>query len=562
MSNHKNSRKTDEVAQAIAVAQEVLIGLDCPRSLSVYLLLKYGEYNQIAEMQIDPRNYLTASRFDSAYTASNLLRKADFLPTGIDLEAAALSSFWEGEKLCAETNRRLIRGRRYVQTSGFHAEIHSAARHISKILGEVKPDLLLRGMGFGPGVSSSTKGRKVSAYFKSQADLEVTAGCAELGMICINHTPPLPSAVLNADGPCSLLFSSMKRIKGNSVTFVPKDAKTHRAIAIEPHVNIFVQKGIGSYIASRLLLHGIDLRNQETNGELSKIASRSNRLVTVDLSMASDTLSIELVRELLPPAWFALLNSTRSKYGRVSGSWHLYEKFSSMGNGFTFELESMIFYALASSVSDEAVSVYGDDIIMSSKDYEKFKELMSYVGFKVNATKSYSEGNFRESCGKHYFNGTWVTPVYIKSTKGSSIENSISLHNSLIEWGFKRFDYYFPSWLLRILKKIRRGSKLLVPPILGDAGFQVLKPVNFHRRHRHFDGWVVKARVNRPTTVSCRKYYPAVYNSFVTLSEDSPSKGKTPLRGSFRTFEKNVFVHSWFSPPLRAYKPKIVEFFF
>lgn len=547
MSNHVSKRKfRNSYNITVDTAVEFLIGLDHPRALTILLLIKYQEWEQIARMEINPSHYLTADDFDRAYTASNLLRKANFIDTQLDLQAQALASFWEGEAMCEATNRRLVRDQWDVQMPSFYAEIHSAARLISKVLGTIDPNSLLKGMGFGPGVSSSCKGAKVGAYFKSISDLEVTAGCSELGRICLNASLPLPSAFLNADGPCSLLDSSMKRIKGNSVTFVPKDAKTHRAIAIEPHVNIFVQKGVGAYIRRRLSSFGVHLRNQDINGQLARLSSKNGKFATVDLSMASDTLSIELVRLLLPPPWFDLLDRIRSKWGKVGDSeWHLYSKFSSMGNGFTFELESLIFFALATVSSNEPVSVYGDDIIISSKDYLPFLELMSYVGFKVNTTKTYSNGNFRESCGKHYFNGTWVTPIYIKELKKEQ-DQRIYLHNMIYSWCERRYGDFTPSVFSRILKKLRASSRLLVPPILGDAGFSVSKPIpRLHPRHRHFDGWTVKALVERPVTVACKQYYAALYNSWITLTDESPSQGLTPLRGRSHRNVRNVLVSEW-----------------
>nr|URG15811.1 MAG: RNA dependent RNA polymerase [Leviviridae sp.] len=546
MCKHNSSRKQgDGFETVVEVSSDFLMGLNCPTSLKVWMLLKYGEHRQIADLSVDPLDYNNPDDFDSAYSSISLLRKGDFLDTKIDLKEAALSNFWLGEQLCEETNRRIIKGRAYVENSGHHAVIHTAARIIRQTLGDIDPESLLRGMGFGPGVSSSCKGDKVGAYYKSGSALEATAAAMELGRICINATHPLPAASIQAEGPCSLLISSMKRVKGNSLTFVPKDSKTLRPIAIEPHVNIFLQKGVGSYIRDRLRIKGINLNDQSVNADLARQGSRYGQLATIDLSMASDTVSIEIVRELLPEPWFNLLDCLRSKHGLVEGKYHTYSKFSSMGNGFTFELESLIFWALSKAVCPEGiVSVYGDDIILPSESYERLVPIFTFCGFKINATKSFHGSYFRESCGAHYFNGQVVTPPYIK-VLGKGEDYRIKLHNIFFRWGAERYGVYKPVWLVRILKKLRRGSPLLVPPVLGDSGFNSDFPHTGAKRHRHFEGWVIKCVVNTPLTRDCKRYYNALYNSFVTTTIESPSKGKSPLRGRFRRNVRNIFVRSW-----------------
>ena len=74
---------------------------------------------------------------------------------------------------------------------------------------------------------------------------------------------------------------------------------------------------------------------------------------------------------LLPEAWFDLLNDCRSQAVSYKGEWIELNMFSSMGNAFTFELESLIFWAIANAVcycsgSRGHISVYGDDIIVPS----------------------------------------------------------------------------------------------------------------------------------------------------------------------------------------------------
>jgi len=228
-----------------------------------------------------------------------------------------------------------------------------------------------------------------------------------------------------------------KIVPGNKLDYVPKNYKSDRTIAKEPSMNMFIQKGFGSVIRKRLKRKGINLNDQSTNQFLAGLGSVTGSLATIDLSMASDCVSVELVRFLLPRDWFDGLDACRSKSGvDESGRIVTYQKFSSMGNGFTFELESLIFWAIVSSVCDirytgigrESISVYGDDIICPSAAARDVLRVLAVCGFEANLDKTFYEGPFRESCGKHYHNGHDVTPFYWKKSI-NDLHSLVVLHN-------------------------------------------------------------------------------------------------------------------------------------
>jgi hypothetical protein len=85
-----------------------------------------------------------------------------------------------------------------------------------------------------------------------------------------------------------------------------------------------------------------------------------------------------------------------------------------MGNGATFCLETLVFAAAAHAIRSKTVSVYGDDIIVDSDKVDDLKRLLGFLGFSVNADKSFSAGPFRESCGKDYYQGVDITPFYLR----------------------------------------------------------------------------------------------------------------------------------------------------
>jgi hypothetical protein len=274
-------------------------------------------------------------------------------------------------------------------------------------------------------------------------------------------------------------------VAGNRIVTVPKNYKTDRTIAIEPDMNLYVQRGFGRYIRRRLQLVGVDLNDQTRNQKLACIGSLSGTLATIDLSLASDTISRGLVDRFIRPDWTSALGQCRSPFGVLpSGEKIFYQKYSSMGNGFTFELETLIFWSLAiayARIHGEEVSricVYGDDIIVPSTMAEGFCGLLSYCGFTANSKKSYWSGPFRESCGKHYYSGYDITPFYVKRAPSTLID-LFKVHNQLFRF-IERSADWLPLEKRLALRKVCKWLRSYAPASwrrpsildgIGDGGF-------------------------------------------------------------------------------------------
>jgi len=137
------------------------------------------------------------------------------------------------------------------------------------------------------------------------------------------------------------------------------------------------------------------------------------------LSSASDSISVALVSRLFPPDWVQIL--TRSRIGNVllpnSQSVESFT-FCTMGIGYTFPLQTLVFLALLKAIQSvyfdrldrRLISVYGDDMIYSSRMHEQVVLHFQEIGFLVNIEKSFSRGQFRESCGGDYYRGMDVRP--------------------------------------------------------------------------------------------------------------------------------------------------------
>lgn len=205
------------------------------------------------------------------------------------------------------------------------------------------------------------------------------------------------------NGPFLVFQWKLERItsfvRGSRFSTVPKNNKKRRPINIEPLGNILVQRQQGNFLRDVLLQQGIDL---DTLADHHKNRIRDSDVATIDLSNASDSNSVALLEFLLPKKVFKQLSASRSSLLLgADGEYHTLNKMSSMGNGYTFELMTLVLTALC-RVLDENATVFGDDIIINKKQAPRLIELLTEVGWVVNEEKSFIDGPFRESCGANY----------------------------------------------------------------------------------------------------------------------------------------------------------------
>jgi hypothetical protein len=260
------------------------------------------------------------------------------------------------------------------------------------------------------------------------------------------------SDILNRQAPFLQqygIFSQLNEVKGAILFTVPKKTDIDRCACKEPEFNMYLQKGVGDHIRRRLRKFGINLNDQSKNRNLAQVGSLTGDLCTLDLSSASDTITIEAVRTLLPDDWFSYLNCIRSPFVKVRGEYHRTEMFSSMGNGFTFELESLLFWALTRTACyfeniPGVVSIYGDDIICPTGAYDAVTWILSEFGFSVNEDKSHNTGLFRESCGGHFLLGDDVTPFYLKR-RPTHLTDLVRVCNQFRRWattgGVRKYEH-------------------------------------------------------------------------------------------------------------------------
>jgi hypothetical protein len=245
------------------------------------------------------------------------------------------------------------------------------------------------------------------------------------------------------------------------VTVVPKTAKSPRIIAMEPTVNQWGQQALMRLFTEELShsprLSAVNWTDQTRNQQLAYEGSLYG-LATLDLSEASDRLSLQVVAAMLPPylrKWVFAFRSTRASFEDRAVQ---LEKFAPMGSAMCFVMESLAFYAIATFAQNRAkaanlppgspikqpeCSVYGDDIIVESEYAPSVIAMLEAFGLRVNLNKSFWRGNFRESCGADYWHGYDVSVVRVRhlidnAPSPDAMVSLVSTQNFLFLRGLER----------------------------------------------------------------------------------------------------------------------------
>lgn len=415
--------------QVLTIFHRLCKGFNTPFSLWASSIVE-RDPKEILNLEASPMNYDNPVQYFMDRQVCELLRKYPFksLTTADERRDAALESVLKSERRCAETNK-VFRSRQ--RLPGTAEAVLSIARcEIDTLLRKLDVRAVIERCRFGPGLTAGLDDSSRVAFYHKIKHGRPTASPSLrpfLRVLFQMHPGWARSAGFREfQDNYGDWFSlpNVEEVPHNRVTTVPKTAKTDRSIAIEPTVNQFLQLGTGAVLRDALKRWSIDLEHgQETHRRLAAFGSiHPWLLATLDLASASDTISTEVVRELLPPDWFHWLDLLRSQRGILpDGSEITYAKFSSMGNGFTFELETLIFTSLVRAVYirrglkvPKEARVYGDDIVVTNDVVDELKVILDTFGFEINQKKSFTTHHpFRESCGADFFAGVAVRPLYL-----------------------------------------------------------------------------------------------------------------------------------------------------
>lgn len=433
-------------------------------------------------------------RFAEEYMLHSVIRKVDTedKASALKRKDAALRQWLIDEEKNSQTNSRvhnLITNRGFPGTDLMSVISHAQER-IRKCLGEFSLDKVLSNCGWGPGATFDIKR---SDYVDTKLTKRMSSGSLSsvYMKLIIEQDYHWMSAICghSVEGPVSLMKDFFDIQESTRLTMVPKDREVDRVIDPQFTADGYLQVGVGRCFRRCLRKWGVDLRDQGVN-QLAAFDAVVDNLATLDLKNASNTLTTSIVHLLLPVDWFIYLDSIRAKFVTMpDGSTRRIEKFSAMGNGFTFELETLVFHALAYAASKHVgadtgrLVVYGDDVIVSRDAVDMVTQAYNYCGFSINEKKSFSRPPFFESCGAHFFESRNVTPFYQKCLVNTP-EECVRLYNRIVRWSTRIYaDPYVYMEALTLLqgayldlsdKKARKlGLPLLRLGSEGDDGFLV-----------------------------------------------------------------------------------------
>lgn len=510
------------------IALDYFQALGTPVALSRAIQVRYGDWEGIARASVDPVHYIDARTYRLDNLACTFFKKVKGLPSGIDTSQAALKEWYDSERQCFQTNLRLDDDYSSYRNEKFFRSIR---KNFYKLVG--RPPVGKPEIRFGPGSTFEVKGKHIAVPDKIAAQpiftthastylydyLETGWGRRNSGSLFADdqsHVVALLPEKLPKHGGADAWVGQLRPVRvalsrayelveGNRWDTAPKNACVDRSIGIEPGGNMVYQKAYGNAMRRSLNRFGLLLRpervkgkpdwfaktgkdSQQVHRKLAKQASVDDTMATQDVRKASDTMCRAVV-QYGTGRWYQVLNELRSHKTLVEGRWVVLEKFSSMGNGFTFELETALFASIAMTIADELgvqlrvnvnFSVYGDDIIIPTEMAEKMAAALAYCGFEVNSSKSFSSGPFRESCGGDYYDGSPVRGLYLKKVP-SSVGDWITLHNL-----FKRCEEFVA--LPSALDKVRS----MIPVSCRNYG-----PVEFGDTVLHHLRWPEKAKMKR-----------------------------------------------------------------
>jgi len=275
---------------------------------------------------------------------------------------------------------------------------------------------------------------------------------------------------------------------------IDKTAGKCRGICIEENEMQFMQQALKNGLYAWLENHPetagrINFSDQSVNGRMALLASMSRLFATIDMSEASDRILRILIAFLfanLPRLRDCLLALSTQRIDLIPEHGYRYmeaNKYAPMGSALCFPVMAIAHFSLCKAIILESniedrmnlskqLYVYGDDIILPSQCAQAVFDWLPQFGPKLNQSKSYVQGYFRESCGLHAYRGMEVTPVYVKYIPNSSSGADVLLSALATEYGLYKRGFYSTAKLLRQRITFYYGSLPYVNVKSSIAGFQ------------------------------------------------------------------------------------------
>jgi len=308
----------------------------------------------------------------------------------------------------------------------------------------------------------------------------------------------------NQEQGCEPIFCECDELR---LTNVPKSFKSLRSIMPNTIVGSFYTYGLGKYIQECLKSINLNVSHlQQRHRDLVHVYSKDLSHVTADLSSASDSFTWELLCKMLPRDWLNALNFGRITKVKIDDDTYRLESFMTMGIGFTFQLQTLLFYSLIQAVKQLTgckkgrVSVYGDDLIYPKELHGYIKAVFTDIGFILNTDKTFVHESFRESCGSDSYCGIDVRPFQPEGQhqmlSGRQYEMLVfkTINGLMLRWAKEEIGITY-KWLLSELLRVT-DVICQVPPSYPDySGIRTSSPSKdfllpwFEVHHGHHGTW-------------------------------------------------------------------------
>lgn len=354
-------------------------------------------------------------------------------------------------------------------------------------------------------------------------------------------------------------YRQLERIPSGTakVVLVPKDSRGPRLISMEPLEYQYIQQGIARKLVSHIETHhlsrgNVNFRDQSINQQLAIEASCTGRKATIDLKDASDRVSVDLVIHLFPLRVVTALMAARTTATTLpDGKVLAMKKFAPMGSALCFPVEALCFWAIAAAVvrrkgytreqAASLVQVYGDDIIVPTRVYWEVVEALELCGLKVNKSKCFHTGPFRESCGADAFKGVLVTPVKFRCVWSNSPSDAkcyaswVSYANELATRGYSHMAEAIWKAVVQVYGEVPYGTsrssypcRMVLDPTVAEMLNESLGMCQA-RYNTSLQRWEYRVRYLANAKVpSVLTDWPRLLRDLLALGDSDPSEVVVP----------------------------------
>lgn len=259
------------------------------------------------------------------------------------------------------------------------------------------------------------------------------------------------------------------------IVTVPKDSRGPRVISVEPKEFQWLQQGqmrkLVPYVENhKAFQRQVLFRDQRVNGQYALRGSIDQSYATLDLSEASDRVSLDYVKKVFPDHVLTYILASRSLGTCMPNGMQVrFRKFAPMGSAMCFPVLALTCWARLNSAGLRNVHIFGDDIVVPGVQAHAAIDALEAIGLKTNPIKCCTTGFFRESCGVDAYKGVVVTPLRIKQ-RWSESRSAAEALSAWCAYAFHAFERGLTGVATYVAKQLTRvyGS------LPSDQGGQVL----------------------------------------------------------------------------------------